>query len=116
MVAGAILANASSTGANTVNSPPLRVSTRFTSGLSLPDRADVRVVNIGLFEAATATGSCAMPMTEAGPVGFFAAYPAHPGPTSPAAGSACATPVDEANSPAAASAATATPVIVFLVF
>ena len=34
MVAGSILANASSVGANTVNSPPLSVSTRLTFGLS----------------------------------------------------------------------------------
>src|SRR4051812_27275847 len=64
-VAASILANASSVGAITVNSPPLRVSTRFTPGLSLPETAAVSVVSIGLFEAAVATGSLAMPATGA---------------------------------------------------
>src|SRR5439155_758533 len=62
-----------SVGANTVNSLPLRVSTRFTFGLSLPDTAEVSVVSSGLFDAATATGSCAIPVTDPGPVGFCAA-------------------------------------------
>ena len=68
--------------------PLLRVSTRFTFGLSLPDSAEVSVVSIGLLDAATATGSCAMPVTEPGPVGTFSAYPAQPVPTRSAAGSA----------------------------
>ncbi len=67
MVAGSILANASSVGANTVNSPPLSVSTRFTFGFSWPDSAEVSVVSIGLFDAATVTGASAMPLTEPGP-------------------------------------------------
>jgi len=73
MVAGSILANASSVGAKTVNSPPLSVSTRFTFGLSCPEIAFVSVVSIGLLEAATATGSIAIPATEPGPVGTFSA-------------------------------------------
>ena len=73
MVAGSILANASSTGAKTVNSSPLRVSTRLTSGLSWPDTAATRVVSSGLFDAATATGSVDMPVTEPGPSGTAAA-------------------------------------------
>jgi hypothetical protein len=88
MVAGSILANASSVGANTVNSPPLRVLTRFTCGFSLPDTAAVRVVSSGLLDAATVTGSCAIPATEPGPVGTFEAYDEQPGPTRLAAGSA----------------------------
>jgi hypothetical protein len=35
----------------------------------MPDRAEVNVVSIGLFDAATATGSCDIPSTEPGPVG-----------------------------------------------
>ena len=66
IVAGSIFLNASSVGANTVNSPLLSVSTRLTSGFSWPDRAAVSVVSIGLLDAATATGSMAMPATEAG--------------------------------------------------
>src|SRR6516164_11736909 len=91
-VAGGSLANASSTGANTVNWPPLRVSTRFTLGFSCPDTADVSVVSSGLFDAATATGSWAIPATEPGPVGTFCAYAAQPGPTRPLIGSAAAGP------------------------
>ena len=90
MVAGSILANASSVGANTVNSLPFRVSTRFTLGLSWPDSAWVSVVSIGLLDAATVTGSCAMPVTEPGPVGTCSAYAAQPVPTRFAAGSAIA--------------------------
>src|ERR1700742_1595717 len=91
MVAGSILAKASSVGANTV-SPGLlfRVSTRFTFGLSLPDSADVNVVSTGLFDAATATGSWAMPATEPGPLGTVLAYPAQPEPTRSAPESAIA--------------------------
>ena len=66
-------ANAESTGANTVNSPPLRVSTRFTLGLNLPDTVAVRVFRIGLLLAATATGSAAMPATEPLPSGTCSA-------------------------------------------
>src|SRR6476660_2678356 len=87
MVAGSIFANAASVGANTVNSLPLSVSTRFTFGFSLPDTAAARVVNSGLFDAATATGSCAVPVTEPGPVGFWAAQSAQPAPTRLAPGS-----------------------------
>jgi hypothetical protein len=54
----------------------------------LPDNAEVNVVSIGLLEAAVATGSCAMPATDPGPVGFFAAYSEQPGPIRSAAGSA----------------------------
>src|SRR6478752_10477482 len=81
-VAASILANAASVGANTV-SPGLlfRVSTRFTFGLSLPDSAEVSVLSIGLLDAATATGSCAMPATDPGPLGTCSAYAAHPVPT-----------------------------------
>src|SRR5207302_639240 len=39
IVAAGTLANAASTGAKTVNCPPLSVSTRFTFGFSLPDTA-----------------------------------------------------------------------------
>src|SRR5262249_13832924 len=70
-----------------VNSPPLSVSTRLTFGFSLPDTAAVSVVNNGLFDAATVTGSCAMPVTEPGPVGTLLAYVEQPGPTRSAAGS-----------------------------
>src|SRR5271154_707354 len=90
MVAESTLANASSVGAITVNSPPLRVSTRFTPGLSFPDKADVSVVSTGLLEAAVATGSAVIPATEPGPVGTCLAYPAQPVPTRSAAGSAFA--------------------------
>ena len=45
IVDGGSLLNAASVGANTVYCPLLRVSTRFTCGLSLPDRADVSVVS-----------------------------------------------------------------------
>ena len=62
-------ANAASTGAKTVNSPPLRVSTRLTLGLSLPETAAMRVFSSGLLQAATATGSAAMPATEPAPSG-----------------------------------------------
>ncbi len=87
MVAGSIFANASSTGANTVNSSPLRVSTRFTSGLSSPLTAETSVVSIGLLDAATATGSCDMPWIEPAPSGTCSAYASQPGPTRFAAGS-----------------------------
>ena len=73
MVASSICANASSTGAKTVYSPLLRVSTRSTSGLTPPESAAVRVVSSGLLEAAVATGSMAMPSTEPGPVGLASA-------------------------------------------
>ena len=56
----------------------------------MPDSAEVKVVSIGLFDAAVATGSCAMPATEPGPVGFWAAYSEQPGPIRSAAGSALA--------------------------
>src|ERR1700712_334898 len=88
MVAASSFANASSVGAITVNSPPLRVSTRFTPGLSLPDTAAVSVVSIGLFDAAVAPGSLAMPATEPGPSGTCLAYAAQLLPTRPEAGSA----------------------------
>ena len=55
MVAASILANASSVGANTVNSPPLSVSTRLTFGLSLPDSAEFSVVSTGLLAVAAVT-------------------------------------------------------------
>ena len=87
MVAGSIFANASSTGANTVNSSPFRVSTRFTSGFSWPETAAVSVVSSGLFDAAVATGSVDMPSTEPAPSGTCSAYAAHPAPTRSAAGS-----------------------------
>src|ERR1700738_252315 len=94
MVAASTLAKASSVGANTVRPGLLfNVSTRFTFGLSLPDSADVSVVSTGLLDAATATGSWAMPATEPGPLGTFSAYPAQPEPTRFAAGSAAAAPV-----------------------
>src|SRR3954464_8042571 len=89
-VAASILANASSVGAITVNSPPLSVSTRFTPGLSLPETAAVSVVSTGLFDAAVATGSIAMPDTDPAPDGPRAAYPAQPVPTRSAARSAFA--------------------------
>ena len=54
----------------------------------MPDNAEVSVVSIGLFDAAVATGSCAMPATDPGPVGFWAAYSEQPGPMRSAAGSA----------------------------
>ena len=73
MVAAGILAKASSTGANTVNWPPLSVSTRFTSLFNWPEIAAVRVFNSGLFDAAVATGSAAMPATEPAPDGTAAA-------------------------------------------
>ena len=38
-----------------------------------PETAAVNVVSNGLFDAATATGSCAIPVTEPGPVGTCAA-------------------------------------------
>jgi hypothetical protein len=73
MVAGSSLAKAASVGAITVKSPLSRVSTRLTSGLSLPEVAEVGVVGIGVFDAATATGSIAIPATEPGPDGICAA-------------------------------------------
>src|SRR3954454_2780739 len=87
-VAFGSLANAESTGAKTVKSPPLSVSTRFTFGLSLPETAATSVVSSGLLEAAVATGSWAMPLTDPAPAGTFLAYAAQPGPTRSAAGSA----------------------------
>src|SRR6478609_4534002 len=96
IVAGSILANASSVGANTVNSPLFKVSIRLTFGLSLPDSAWVSVLSIGLLEAATVTGSCAIPATEPGPSGTCLAYAAQPEPTRLAAGSAAAFVVDVA--------------------
>ena len=69
MVAASSLANASLVGANTVNCPPLRVSTRFTCGLSPPESAAASVVSTGLFAAAVATGTLASSPTEPGPVG-----------------------------------------------
>src|SRR6185312_6723740 len=101
IVAGSILANASSVGAKTVNSPPLSVSTRLTSGLTWPEIALVSVVSIGLLDAATATGSIAIPATEPGPVGTFSAYAVHDGPTS----SADAGPATVRDMPMAAAAA-----------
>src|SRR5258705_12724413 len=86
MVAGSIFANAASVGANTVNSLPLRVSTRLTFGLSLPDTAEESVVSSGLVDAATATGSCAMPVTDPVPAGVHAALFAQPAATMTAAG------------------------------
>src|ERR1700687_3083613 len=90
IVAGSIFAKASSVGAKTVNWPLLSVSIRFTLGLSLPDSADVSVFSIGLLDAATVTGSWAMPATEPGPLGTCSAYVAQPAPTRLAAGSALA--------------------------
>src|ERR1700709_102764 len=87
-VAESSLANASSVGAITVNWPPFSGSTSFTLGLSLPDTAAVSVVSSGLFEAAVATGSCAMPVTEPGPLGTFSACPLQPVPTRLAGGKA----------------------------
>ena len=73
IVAGSILANAESIGAKTVNSPPLRVS----------DQVDVRVELAGdcrgqggeqrLLDAAVATGSWAIPLTDPAPLGTAAA-------------------------------------------
>ena len=60
---------AESTGAKTVNSPLLRVSTRLTLGFSLPETAATSVVSSGLLDAAVATGSFAMPSTEPAPLG-----------------------------------------------
>src|ERR1700756_1333654 len=88
IVAAGSLSNAAFVGAKTVYWPLLRVSTRFTFGFSLPDSAAVRVLSIGLFDAAVATGSCAIPATDPGLVGFCAAYCEHPGPIRSAAGSA----------------------------
>lgn len=65
-----IFLKASSTGAKTVNSLLLRVSTKFTLGLSLPETAAVSVVSSGLLLAATATGSADIPRTDPGPLGF----------------------------------------------
>ena len=62
-------ANASSTGAKTVNSSPFSVSTRLTFGLSWPETAATRVLSSGLLLAAVATGSSAMPETEPAPSG-----------------------------------------------
>ena len=45
-------------------------------------------MSIGLFEAATVTGSAAMPVTEPGPDGTCSAYAAHPVPMRAAAGAA----------------------------
>src|SRR5664279_264554 len=73
MVAASTLAKAESTGAKTVKSPLLRVLTRFTPGLTWPETALVRVVSSGLFEAAVATGSFAIPPTEPDPLGTWAA-------------------------------------------
>src|SRR6476469_7188691 len=103
MVAGGILPKASSVGANTVNSPPLRVLTRLTLGLSWPDSAAVSVVSSGLFDAATVTGSAAIPMTEPGPTGTWRTWSPHPGPT----GSAVAVAADRDSIPEAATATAA---------
>ena len=73
IVAGGSLANASSTGANSVNWPPLSVSTKLTFGFNFPETAAVSVVSSGLFDAATATGSCAIAAIEPGPVGTYCA-------------------------------------------
>lgn len=73
IVAASIAAKASLTGAKTVYSPLLRVSTRSTSGFTPPDRADASVLSSGLLEAAVATGSMAMPSTDAGPLGLDSA-------------------------------------------
>src|SRR6195952_4986961 len=81
MVAASTFLNAASTGAKTVKSPLFRVLTRLTFGLTLPDTAATSVVSSGLFEAAVATGSVAMPPTEPAPEGTALAYAAHPGPT-----------------------------------
>ena len=67
------MANASSVGANTVNSPPLSVSTRLTFGLSLPDSAEFSVVSTGLLAVAAVTEPAAIPATDPGPVGTFSA-------------------------------------------
>ena len=68
IVADGSFANASSTGANTVNWPPLSVSTRLTFGFNFPETAALSVVSSELFDAATATGSCAIAAIEPGPV------------------------------------------------
>ena len=60
-------------GANTVYWPRLRVSTKLTSELSFPARAEDNVVSIGLLAMATATGSGAMPSSEPGPIGTLRA-------------------------------------------
>ncbi len=72
MLAGS-LSNAALVGANTVYWPLLRVSTRLTFGFSLPESAAVKVDSIGLLDAAVATGSPAIPATDAGPLGCSAA-------------------------------------------
>ena len=41
--------------------------------VELPDSAEVKVVSIGLFAAASVTGTIDMPCTDAGPVGLAAA-------------------------------------------
>src|SRR3954470_14246395 len=114
IVAGSSLANASSVGAKTVNSPPLRVSTRLTLGFSCPETALVKVVSIGLFDAATATGSIAIPATEPGPVGTFCAYAVHAGPTS-SADAVLAVVSDIPIAAAAARPATAAVVLMFFI-
>jgi hypothetical protein len=68
IVAAGIFANAESTGANTVNSPPLSVETRSTFGFSLPDTEATSVFSSGLPEAAVATGAAAIPSIEPAPV------------------------------------------------
>ena len=73
MVAGSIFANASSIGAKTVNSSPLRVSTRLTSGLSWPETAAVRVVSSGLFDAAVGDRVLGHALDRAGAVGTCSA-------------------------------------------
>src|SRR5271168_345419 len=116
IVDAGIFANAASTGANTVNWPPLRVSTRFTPGFSLPDTAAVNVVSSGLFDAATATGSCAIPVTGPGPLGTCWAYAAHPEPTRLAAASAVALAAVLIDTPITAAAIRPAAAIVFIVF
>src|SRR5215212_6193993 len=82
-VLASTLPKAESTGAKTVNSPPFSVSTRLTFGFSLPETAATRFFSSGLLDAATATGSFAMPSTEPAPLGTALAYSAQPGPTGP---------------------------------
>src|SRR5271168_1470509 len=116
IVDAGIFANAASTGANTVNWPPSRVSTRFTPGFSRPDTAAVNVVSSGLFDAATATGSCAIPATDPGPLGTCEAYAAHPEPTRLVGGSAAAVAAVFMDTPITAAAIRAAVPIVFIVF
>ena len=83
--------------------------------VELPEIALVSVVSIGLLDAATATGSIAIPATEPGPVGTFSAYAVHDGPTSSADAGRPAVVRDRPMAAAAARPATATVRLVFFI-